>query len=234
MNHKARNRLNSKMIARSLLALAVLIVPPQVFANHLQCPDGTITDSDGDALPDCWETDGIDIDDDGITDLVLYDMNQNGIIDPGEGADPNHKDIYIEADWMAEHQPNPAAIDLVVNSFANAPVNNPDGTQGIRLHILADEQASAHNNSLAFTPSTAPAGLNTPDFDNIKTNWFGTVQEWNDSNRPNNSVPSVWRSTMCFLPITCKGLGRHLALPKRRAMILSCRWAVGHKSTATV
>ena len=47
-------------------------------------------DTDGDGLPDEWETNGVDIDHDGIIDLHLEEM----------GADPNVKDLFVEVDWM--------------------------------------------------------------------------------------------------------------------------------------
>jgi hypothetical protein len=148
--------------------------PPVVPAA---CPDGSTTDSDGDALLNCWETNGIDFNGDGTVDLKLYDVNKDGTIQAGEKADPNHKDIYLEADWMAQHQPNATAVNNVIASFANAPVGNPDGTTGVRLHIQSDEQAVAHNDNLAFEPCTGPAMGGTPDFDTVKNAMFGTAAE---------------------------------------------------------
>jgi len=148
--------------------------PPVVPAA---CPNGSTTDRDGDALLDCWETDGIDFNGDGITDLKLYDVNQDGMIDTTEAADPNHKDIYLEIDWMDQHQPNPTVLDNVINSFASAPVPNPDDTPGIRLHIQTDENAVVHNNDLAFEPCTDPAEPGVPDFDAVKGARFGTAVE---------------------------------------------------------
>jgi hypothetical protein len=74
--------------------------------------------------------------------------------------DPLHKDIYVEMDWQdcalgscpesvfifggapidpSHHAPDMAGLTDVVNVFRNAPVDNPDDTQGINLHILVDE-----------------------------------------------------------------------------------------------
>ena len=83
------------------------------------------TDTDGDALLDVWETDGIDTNDDGTIDLDL----------PAMGADPRGKDIFLELDFMAPHDLDPAAVTSVVAAFAAAPVTNPDGSTGIALHI---------------------------------------------------------------------------------------------------
>ena len=47
-------------------------------------------DSDGDGLLDDWEMHGIDLDGDGIIDLDL----------PAMGANPFHKDLFLELDWV--------------------------------------------------------------------------------------------------------------------------------------
>ena len=101
-------------------------------------------DSDGDGLPDVWEETG-DLDGDDQMELDL----------PAMGADPMHKDIFVEIDWMKcdpddsppwlpvvpgdiyALNPNPLALNWVVQAFASAPVTNPDGTAGINLHIDA-------------------------------------------------------------------------------------------------
>jgi hypothetical protein len=98
-------------------------------------------DADGDGLCDDWERNGLTVVVNGVP--VFIDL-------PAMGADPNHKDIFIQADFMANpgicipllgcffghtHQPKLDAVALVTQAFANAPVNNPDGTTGIRLHV---------------------------------------------------------------------------------------------------
>jgi len=135
-------------------------------------------DSDGDALCDNWEENGVDIDGDGNTDLDL----------PAMGADPNRKDIFLEMDYMRAspgelligHLPQQNALQNVANAFANAPVPNPDGSQGINLHLrvdgspttprinLSESQALAHRNVLNYT-GNGPAA----DFDNLKDRHFG-------------------------------------------------------------
>jgi hypothetical protein len=140
------------------------------------CADGNMTDTDDDGLYDCWENNGIDWDEDGTVDLLLYDVDQNGTIDPAEDADPNTPDIYIEVDWMAQHQPNANSITDVVNSFAD---------EGIRLHVQVDEQAVTHNANLAFEPCTDPASSGIPDFDTVKSGHFGTQNERANANSLN-------------------------------------------------
>jgi len=93
-------------------------------------------DTDGDALLDIWEINGYDHDNDGIVDVNL----------PAMGANLLRKDIFVEIDWMEagicfpfidfeSHKPESQAIDKIITAFANAPVDNPDGSKGISLHV---------------------------------------------------------------------------------------------------
>ena len=76
-------------------------------------------DTDGDGLLDEWETDG----------------TPDGLDLPAMGADPRHKDIFVELDHMSGHALDQGALDSVVAAFEDAPVGNPDGVDGIALHI---------------------------------------------------------------------------------------------------
>lgn len=56
------------------------------------------------------------------------------------GANPNHKNLYVEVDYMNNHLPvggnnvfGASAMQDVRAAFARAPVSNPDGTNGITL-----------------------------------------------------------------------------------------------------
>lgn len=82
-------------------------------------------DTDGDALPDRWEMVGLDANGDGKIDVDL----------PAMGADPAHKDVFVEVDHITNHALADAALERVVHAFAVAPVANPDGSSGIRLHV---------------------------------------------------------------------------------------------------
>lgn len=94
-------------------------------------------DADGDGLSDSWETEGIDIDRDGVVDLNL----------PAMEANPLRKDIFLELDWTVprsdpgdrswENAPPPGAVAKMAEMFAEAPVTNLDGTVGIVLHVDA-------------------------------------------------------------------------------------------------
>jgi uncharacterized repeat protein (TIGR01451 family) len=118
-------------------------------------------DTDGDGLLDEWETGG------------FVDMNDNGVLDAGDfdfstlpaanQPDVNHKDLYVEVDWMqvdadgdgivvfdpdspGDHThamaagapgsvPTGTPLDTIIPVFAVAPVANPDAVNGINLHI---------------------------------------------------------------------------------------------------
>jgi hypothetical protein len=57
-------------------------------------------DQDGDGLLDSWETFGIDMHNDGTIDVDL----------PAFGADPLHKDLFLEYDWVMGFAPTQAEI----------------------------------------------------------------------------------------------------------------------------
>ena len=121
------------------------------------------SDSDGDGLWDDWEQFGVDTDGNGTVDLDL----------PALGANSQHKDVFLEIDYMDctvtgsdcpagdthNHMPKTAAINAVIQAFANAPVSNPDSINGISLHVDVSN-AIAHQKFLDI-PSSLPGGCNT-------------------------------------------------------------------------
>src|ERR1051326_2401969 len=125
-------------------------------------------DADGDGLLDSWETNGIDFDGDGTIDLPLNL--------PPFNANPNHKDLFVEADWMAcaaggcaagdvhSNPPTAGPLNDVINAFASAPIGNLDGVPGITLHVFQDE-AVPDRPAILFN-STGPAAAD--DFDDLK------------------------------------------------------------------
>lgn len=98
---------------------------PHVYEANPVCLDAG-GDTDGDELCDDWETNGLYVTVKGAP--VFLDL-------PAMGADPKHKDVFVQLDTIANGSITQAALNIVINAFANAPVSNPDGTTGINLHI---------------------------------------------------------------------------------------------------
>jgi YVTN family beta-propeller protein len=157
-------------------------------------------DDDGDGLLNDWETNGLDLNSDGVIDLDL----------PAMGADPMHIDIFVEIDYMVQpmvcwplncqpghsHRPKPDGIERIVEAFDDAPVTNPDGSTGIRLHVdfgpdtimnpvtsqtwggLSESEELTHDSELGDI--TNVGGVNMYDwteFDQIKQNHFSAERE---------------------------------------------------------
>lgn len=86
-------------------------------------------DSDGDGIPNSWEINGYDYDGDGQVDLDF----------PAWGANPNKKDLFVEMDYMPGLLASQSELDTIVRTFASYPVNNPDGSRGINIHLDAGD-----------------------------------------------------------------------------------------------
>jgi hypothetical protein len=121
-------------------------------------PDG---DADGDGLLNSWEQSGVDANGDGQIDLIL------------PGADPLHKDLYVEIDFMQFHTPRQVALNHVIGNFSLAPISNPDGTNGINLHTEVDEQVPHQ------------ATIDTTGLVGLKNTNFGSLAQRTDPNNAN-------------------------------------------------
>ncbi|MCA9217654.1 MAG: hypothetical protein KDB27_31510, partial [Planctomycetales bacterium] len=157
--------------------------------NEAQPFDFWVTrDDDEDGLPTAWEEQGggVDINGDGVIDLDLF----------SRGADPFHKDVFVEVDAMEDRSPHEANVDLsdtpgvtatntildhVVRAFADAPVDNPDGLGGIRLHIDLDDTDIPR---IPFIDPESPWS----EFDQIKADFFGGSDARGVSANRNNIV----------------------------------------------
>ncbi len=119
-------------------------------------------DTDGDGLMDHWETNGIDMDGDASPELDLHRM----------GADPLHRDIFLEIDWLRDrtsggytdwtNQFPPGTASELARMFAQSPVENPDGTTGITLHLDAGPSTSGDNSFFSIL-WTDPNSINMGD-----------------------------------------------------------------------
>jgi len=81
-------------------------------------------DTDGDRLKDSWEERGV---------------TPSGV--PLPGADPDRKDIYVVVTYGANVSAYTEAEKRALReSWARMPVDNPDGTEGITLHLVEGER----------------------------------------------------------------------------------------------
>ncbi len=133
----------------------------------------SMVSSAADGIADTWKINGIDLNGDGTIDFTPPD------------ATPMQKDVYVEVDAMNGFAPQPLPanlepnipddlktgtyLDLVVAAFYYAPVDDPDGTTGINLHIEIDQTSLPVD-----IWNDQPNGW--PDFYSFKSEYFGTVQ----------------------------------------------------------
>lgn len=127
-------------------------------------PDYVLKDTDGDGIPDEWEEHG------------LRDAEGHVVVDlPAMGADPRHKDIFVQLDAMKGLALSQSALSMVTQAFNDAPVSNPDGTQGIHLHV--DAGPSSEMNPHATWGSLSQAHESLP-FQTTLGGYFGTEYDW--------------------------------------------------------
>lgn len=115
-----------------------------VFINHNSEDAGK--DSDGDGLSDALERklgtnlSSVDTDRDGIDDWFEANPSKQVFIGAEHYPSPAKMDVYVEVQYMLASDHSHAmpleAKERIIQLFANAPVKNPDGTRGIRLHII--------------------------------------------------------------------------------------------------
>jgi hypothetical protein len=93
---------------------------------------------------DCGVSGYRDQDSDGLSDELESTPSMQAM-----GADPRHKDYFAEIDYYASRphkvgpweiggssrKPDAAMLDKVVRSFASMPISNPDGSNGITMHL---------------------------------------------------------------------------------------------------
>jgi hypothetical protein len=138
------------------------------------CPLGSF-DADGDSICDAAEIRygtnpyNSDTDGDRLSDAAEL-FGSNGVDLAGLGAGPRHRDILVEIDYYPGLKPQTAAIDKVVQAFADAPISNPDGSTGINLIIDLNQQIAAADVDNDLNPAWT-------DFDVIKASYFESRRE---------------------------------------------------------
>jgi hypothetical protein len=118
-------------------------------------------DTDGDGLPDDWETSG------------AKDANGNVTYNlPGLGASPQRKDIFLYVESERDAPLSATARQQLTAAFNSAPVANPDGTTGIRVHFV-------NGRSLTYAASDSiRASFGTPaaqDWHAIWNRWLSSA-----------------------------------------------------------
>lgn len=151
------------------------------------------TDSDGDRLDNCVETNtGVlvslmdtgtdptnpDTDGDAINDGDELLGTLAGLDLPGMGTNPLRQDILLEYDWFDDnlecsahsHRPSVTTLAMVSATFAAAPVTNPDGTTGINfIHDRGQGGLFTGGNLIADADGVLSAGVNSAEFLAYKT-----------------------------------------------------------------
>ncbi len=154
-------------------------------------------DSDGDGIPDAWEINGYDADGDGIVDVDL----------PAMGASPYHKDLFVEMDYMPGLLPSAYELGVIVDSFAQLPIVNPDGNRGINLHLDAGPargQAYDLGGGNEIPHSDLLGGINSvmqlrrTDSDPARRGIFHYMV-WGDSYQNSSSSGLAWSRGMEFM-----------------------------------
>ena len=109
-----------------------------------------VIDQDEDGVPDAWEEAGIEV--------TLASGAKRQLDLKGMGASSRHKDLFVWVAWMEggghSHKPLAATLKIVQDAFARAPIQNLDGTSGIRLHILFSDTSTTHVNTLGTATAT--------------------------------------------------------------------------------
>ncbi len=175
-------------IDRQIEGVLALAVSDSEFA--VRSPQ-VLRDRDGDGLLDEWEEHGLDVNGDGIVDLDL----------PALGADPDHKDLFVEVDAMSGHAPLPDTLDRVVQAFAAAPAElifNPDGLPGVRLHLVdyANEYSvQSPDVTIAEQPFSGDPAEAWRQFHELKRQFLGNQSDRESANAENilNAKQQVFR-----------------------------------------
>jgi hypothetical protein len=152
-----------KLVQRDVTVLSgETVFPTLSFTTDTSMDVSELTahiDSSSDTVSlDACPMDGPDPDNDNLdtcsenvvygTDPNKYDTDGDGYLDSEEVRDsvlpdsnPRRSDIYVEVDYRGTTAAKVRdALTQVQDAFADAPVSNPNGEDGINLHILVDDE----------------------------------------------------------------------------------------------
>ncbi len=175
--------------------------------NTIKCA----TDADGDGLCSGWDNSGV----------IAYAGSNFDLcsIECPEGED--HKDLYVEIDWMDNHNildsaiaSVKAAFDTVPNGDLPLPANTASsvtpGTSGtingITLHVQEDPVSLGHGFDLVKVWKDSTANNNQDDFEDIKANNFGIAGERSGGLLATNNVLKA-KAEVFHYGISVHGIG---------------------------
>jgi hypothetical protein len=160
------SKLTKIFIFAAILSILLSALPfsvNHVNATHTDCINWAgLADKDCDQLADVWETGNKTYTENGIT------------VHLPPGVNMNHRDILIEIDYMSHHIPPAATIDLVAAKFNAMELLNADGTYGVNVHYIIDDNV-AHKTCINVYEDSDTDETN--DFKSIKENFMGTTSE---------------------------------------------------------
>jgi hypothetical protein len=156
----------SSSLAKVLSVILLLFAPTLLRAQTSQ-------DSDNDGIPDAWERAG-------FVNVTLQDGTKQKLDLTKDGPlSSDHKDIFVWVAWMEDsthtHKPSATAMQIVKDAFSNAPITNPDGKTGIRVHIYFSSKALPEVANLGTTDTHG--NYNWTAFDKIKKQVFPSELE---------------------------------------------------------
>lgn len=125
-------------------------------------------DRDGDGIPDDWEINGVDY-------TYPPDGSKHHLdLKNDYGVSPKHKDIFVWVAWMEDathtHKPEPEAIAIVKQAFANAPVQNIDGYPGINVHVVLAPEPIPEKQIIGSVD--AEGNYDWSEYDALETKYF--------------------------------------------------------------
>lgn len=154
---------------------------------------GNDSDVDSDGLPQIIEkvigtsVTNADTDADGLFDGDEVLGTPDGIDLYGMGANPRRKTVLVECDWFEDntdgashsHKLSATARTIITNTFANAPVTNPDGSTGIDVFIDAGQGGvfTGGNKITGRTNGIINGDVFSSDFLGIKASNFNSNRE---------------------------------------------------------
>lgn len=122
--------------------------------DAMNTTEGGGVDTDGDGLTDAVEVDDLgtapnrtDTDGDGYPDGMEVRCT-----DTLPDADPLRTDIYVEIDAAGPEMLSEEVRRSIRETFADAPVSNPDGSTGIDIHLVTNDTGLAANETVYSKP----------------------------------------------------------------------------------